>query len=181
MGGRKVNVNSGRCTIKTAPIRTMQKRYEVQSMRSLRNVEENHEATSMFAMPSHHQQDTYSLDPHFQSHSTHEMNFVSADMMLCRYLTLTLRHQSMVDAGPLYYSMGYYSVGNAILKYMGRGFRYIRDDTMMRCLNDMTSQLSQTYLENAGSAAPWIAEDAGGGGGGTRCEQERAFWVPELK
>lgn len=29
----------------------------------------------------------------------------------------------MVDAGPLYYSMGYYSVGNAILKYMGRGFR----------------------------------------------------------
>ncbi|KAI5994668.1 hypothetical protein EDD15DRAFT_2165720 [Pisolithus albus] len=65
------------------------------------------------------------LSPIFQFHSTVVMNFISGDTMFSSYLALTLRHLSLVNAGPLYYDAEKHAMIRTIRKYVSRGFRYI--------------------------------------------------------
>ncbi|KAI5981975.1 hypothetical protein EDD15DRAFT_2134073, partial [Pisolithus albus] len=63
-----------------------------------------------------------SISPIFQFHTTAVMNFFSADSIFCSYPNLTLRHLTMVNAGPLYFGTMNLATIDAMTKYKARGF-----------------------------------------------------------
>ncbi|KAI5992236.1 hypothetical protein EDD15DRAFT_2368509 [Pisolithus albus] len=71
------------------------------------------------------------ISPILQFHSMAVMNFISADTIFCCYPTLTLRHLSMMNAAFLYFGASTGTVMEAVTKYQGRGFRFVKYGEMM--------------------------------------------------
>ena len=73
------------------------------------------------------------LTPIFQFHSTTVMNFFGPDHFFCVYPALTLKHLAKVNPGPLYLGRFCHRTIDALLKYVGHGFRYTSCES--RCLS----------------------------------------------